>query len=434
MGGVSFVVVLSLSLVLLLACVHADDNGRALTPPLGWRSWNQYECGVSQADIEATFRALADRSRLVDGVPTSLADLGYVDAGLDDCWQLCGAYGPQNYTYHNASGFPVVNTTRFPDMAGMVAAAHALGLRAGFYGNNCDCRDHCSDESCFQGDVAAMVAWGFDSVKLDGCGKQKNTTLWRALFNATSPKPVMIENCHNGIIPTDNTPATCPYHMYRSSTDIAPCYGSILANLQTVVPLAAKGLSYPGCWAYPDMLEVMTTNTQGTMPLLTAIESRTHFGLWAIVSSPLILGFDLTNATLMDAAWSFITHREVLAINQAWHGFSGSIFYSSPVNSSFTPCGWWLPNCSFPSAQYLYKPVTSSAMAVMLVNNGNTTVDLEVKFADIPSLPAQPAYHVRDVWNRQDLGLFKLSFTAKSVLSHDSALLLITLQCGVAGC
>ena len=51
--------------------------------------------------------------------------------------------------------------------------------------------------------------------------------------------------------PGGRDPQQCPFHMYRSSTDIAPCWGSILANLQTVTPLADAGLSYPGCWAYP---------------------------------------------------------------------------------------------------------------------------------------------------------------------------------------
>ncbi len=45
----------------------------------------------------------------------------------------------------------------------------------------------------------------------------------------------------------------------------------------------------------------MQTNSQGRMPLLTPTDSRSHFGLWTIVSSPLILGFDITNKSLVDA-------------------------------------------------------------------------------------------------------------------------------------
>ena len=103
----------------------------------------------------------------------------------DDCWQKCGHYGPNNYTYHDANGAPVVDTDKFPDMGAMVQHAHSLGLTAGFYSNNCACSDHCTDISCFAEDVKAILGWGFNSVKLDGCGKQENVELWYQLFNWT---------------------------------------------------------------------------------------------------------------------------------------------------------------------------------------------------------------------------------------------------------
>jgi hypothetical protein len=55
--------------------------------------------------------------------------------GLDDVWQACGSYGPNNYTYHDAEGNPQVNTTRFPDFVAFNAAAHAQNLTTGFYSN-----------------------------------------------------------------------------------------------------------------------------------------------------------------------------------------------------------------------------------------------------------------------------------------------------------
>jgi len=77
------------------------------------------------------------RTRLVDGVPTSLLDLGYTDVGLDDAWQLCGSYGPNHNTYHDETGAPVVDTSIFPDFKAMTNFAHSLNLTAGWYGNNC---------------------------------------------------------------------------------------------------------------------------------------------------------------------------------------------------------------------------------------------------------------------------------------------------------
>ena len=53
------------------------------------------------------------------------------------------------------------------------------------YGNNCKCKDSCSDLKCFQGDVNALSAFGYDSYKIDGCGHEKNVDLWYQLLNAT---------------------------------------------------------------------------------------------------------------------------------------------------------------------------------------------------------------------------------------------------------
>lgn len=63
---------------------------------------------MDQALIQAQMAAIADRSRTVFGRPTSLADLGYVDVGLDDNWQQCGSYGPSGFTFHTEEGRPVV--------------------------------------------------------------------------------------------------------------------------------------------------------------------------------------------------------------------------------------------------------------------------------------------------------------------------------------
>ena len=261
---VASVTFVSLLAGVFLGAASAADDGVGVKPLMGWRDWNQYGGDINQEIMLSTMYAVAAPFA---GTNVSLKSLGFLDVGLDDVWQRCGSYGPLNWTYHDADGSPVVDTDRFPNMSALPATAHALGLTAGFYGNNCACSDHCTDLKCFLGDVNAVVNWGFDSLKLDGCGKQENIALWWTLFNWTlsnipGAKPVLLENCHNG--PHSGSPAAlspfgpyvptrdwCPFHMYRSSGDIRPQWGSILSNLQTIPPLAAANLSRPGCWAYP---------------------------------------------------------------------------------------------------------------------------------------------------------------------------------------
>ena len=88
--------------------VAALDNGLALTPPRGWRSWNEFGCDINQTNIESQMEAMVSRQRSVDGVPTSLLDLGYTSAAIDDCWQACNS-GPGGVGFHNASGYPCVH-------------------------------------------------------------------------------------------------------------------------------------------------------------------------------------------------------------------------------------------------------------------------------------------------------------------------------------
>ena len=122
-----------LPLLLLLAerrACRALDNGLALTPPMGWRSWNCYHGAVEDRDIRATIDVITGRSREVDGKPTSLADLGYVHVGIDDGWQACGT--GYKGSFHAEDGTPLVNTTKFPSLKSLVSYGSEKGLKMGF--------------------------------------------------------------------------------------------------------------------------------------------------------------------------------------------------------------------------------------------------------------------------------------------------------------
>jgi len=397
--------------------VFAIDNGKGITPPMGWRSWNLYGGNVYQELIASQMDGITSRKRSVNNVPTSLSDLGFKDVGLDDNWQACGKYGPNGNTYHNADGFPMVNTERFPDMINLTSYAHSLGLTAGWYHNNCICSDHCSDPNCYLGDVTAIIEFGWDSVKLDGCGAQRDLDQWAALFNA-SGKSILMENCHwGGTVPNATW---CPWNYFRTSGDIEASYASMVGNLQTTIQWAKSGLSQPGCWAYPDMLEVgVAPGVHPGEPGLSVIESRSHFGAWCIVSSPLILSHDLNNDTLTDAIWPIISNTEAIAVNQNWFGFSGSVF-QQPSEMITLGEGYE----AVPIWQYWYKPMNSTATAVLLMNHDSVTHQLSLNFSTIPAAPCTTC-NVRDIWQQQNLGSFTNTWTT-TINSHDSAFLMIT--------
>ena len=286
-------------MVVLLPLVQAATNGLALLPPMGWRSWNCFYADIDDAKIRGQIDALV-KPRDADG--RSLHSLGFDSVGIDEGWEGCNM--GVNRTVHYVNGTPTVDPKRFPDMPALVQYGHAKGVEMGFYLNGCGCNEkreltvHRRPPGLpaasrrrppathpqawawvvhlqvnYAGDVRATVDWGFDSVKIDSCGAQKNMTLYYELFNATG-KPIQIEECHQGQNITDGgnpgqmSPGWCPYNFFRTSGDIVNLWDRVMSNLMTVVPflsppkessgsVSMTPVSRPGCWAYPDMLSLV---------------------------------------------------------------------------------------------------------------------------------------------------------------------------------
>mmetsp|Transcript_19309 Transcript_19309/g.54355 ORF Transcript_19309/g.54355 Transcript_19309/m.54355 type:complete len:385 (+) Transcript_19309:3-1157(+) len=355
---------------------------------------------------------MVDRSRKVDGVATSLCDLGYCDVGLDDAWQACGE-GAKGYWYHDAEGRPKVDTSKFPDLRAMTSKAHRLGLGAGWYANNCICMEQRNaTPAMYEQDVSLFTEAQFDSIKIDGCGTQRDVDMWMRLFESSGRK-VTVENCHWGLtVPTETW---CPWHMYRTSYDIRPSYGIVVRNLLSTVHFAKSGLSRPGCWAYPDMLELGSPWDDAK---LTLTESRSHFGAWCIVSSPLTLSHDVQDDAVMDELWPIIANKEAIEINQAWAGHSGSPFKESTANVT-------IEGQEMPAWQYFYKPIGGGRVAVLMMNHGKAEQRLSLDARDVPGLECGGGHcSWRDVWARKDLPKVRGVFST-TLPSHDSAFLVL---------
>lgn len=418
------------TILLFLAAwsVQAIDNGLGRTPPLGWRSWNLFGANVNQTLMQQIMDGMISKKRSVDGVPTSLCDLGYCDVGLDDNWQDCHA--GHKYSYHDDSGKPIVQLMRFPNMTAMTEHAHKLGLSAGWYGNNCICRESRATDAMYEEDVAALATFGFDGIKLDGCGRQLDLDKWASLINKTG-RAVMIENCHWGnTVPTETW---CPWNFFRTSADVRASYGSVVGNLLTTVQWAQKNLSRPGCWAYPDMLEVGCKHGPGgaSDPGLSYQEARSHFSAWAIVSAPLTLSMDVNNDTIMDEVWDIVSNKEIIAVNQAYVGHSGSPFKQATSHVELEDFNMLLQGIvvphwgRVPKWQFFYKPVGDGKIAVLLMNHDKSAHDLRLTFNDVPGLTCQKC-KVRCLYMHKDLGEHEDSFTAQAVPSHDSRMFMLT--------
>ena len=213
------------------------------------------------------------------------------------------------------------------------------------------------------------------------------------------------------------------------------------------------------------MLEVGVTNTQNMPSYLSHTEARTHFALWCVTSSPLILGLDVTNATTLGSVWDIVTNTEAIAVDQDYAGMSGTLFYESANKTAMAPCGWWLANCAWPSQQYWYKRLSGGDVAVLvslslrgsdnwgysmlcsnedvrgvitnarttlvaitttflqLVNNADTPTDIEIQLPDVPALSPTATYSLRDIHTHTNNGTATGVYRVAAVGSRDSVFL-----------
>ena len=94
---------------------RALDNGLALTPPMGWNSWNRFACNVTEDLVRSAADAL---------VSSGMKNAGYEYVVIDDCWQVS----------RDAAGNIVADPKTFP--SGIMALAgyiHSRGLKFGIY-------------------------------------------------------------------------------------------------------------------------------------------------------------------------------------------------------------------------------------------------------------------------------------------------------------
>ena len=260
----------------------------------------------------------------------------------------------------------------------------------------------------------------------------KNTGEYAQLFNKTG-KAVMIEQCHWGQGPGFKGSSCDDYNFFRSSKDIEASYQSILDNAHSVIQwqpwsAGAAGLvTGPGCWAYPDMLMV------GNLDDFTT--ERTHFGLWCIVSSPLVLSFDVANETTLDRVWPIISNADAIAVNQAWAGHPGSLAGAWMLNGQPNPSKNPKKHATI---ELWAKPVAEHSVAVLIVNNGATVVpggSQTLSFS--PQMvnftgggPNHTQIEVYDVWANAVVGKIAIRganvTVAKDLAKQDSAFYRLT--------
>lgn len=288
-------------------------EGLALTPQMGWSSWNKFGTDINEQMVKEMADAL---------VSTRLRDAGYNHILLDDGWMEME---------RDAQGNLVPHREKFPNGIKVVADyVHSKGLKFGLY--NCAGSKTCAGYPGSRGheyqDALKYAEWGVDYLKYDWCSTGKLNaeeayiTMRDAIYAAG--RPILLSICEWG---TD-APwkwAQSVGHSWRTTGDIYNCFsckhdhgGYFSWGALNILDMRnqdeLRKAAGPDHWNDMDMLEVGNGG-------LTPDEERTHFALWAILNSPLLLGNDLRN--MSPRALDILTNKEIIAINQDSLGIQG---------------------------------------------------------------------------------------------------------------
>jgi alpha-galactosidase len=366
----------------------SPDAGLALTPPMGWNSWNKFACNVR----EDLIKGMADAM-----VSSGMKDAGYQYIVIDDCWQV----------RRDAAGNVVADPQRFP--SGIKALAdyiHSKGLKFGIYSDagSRTCAGRPGGLGHEYQDALTYASWGVDYLKYDWCNTSTQDAKAsyaniRAALNATG-RPIVLSICEWGKHEPWLWGAEVGGNLWRTTDDIndrwsgqkkwpngSCCSNGVMDILDLQVGLAS--FAGPSHWNDPDMLEV----GNGSM---TTTEDRSHFSMWCLLAAPLIAGNDLKN--MSQATHDILTNKEVIAVDQDPLGREGRRVWKDGDREVWS------------------KQLRDGGRAVVLLNRGPADDQITVRWEQI-GYPDHLSAAVRDLWAAKDLGQFAGSFQA-SVPSH----------------
>ena len=273
------------------------------TPPMGWNSWNTFGAAINEQLIFDT----ADKM-----VETGLLELGYEYLVIDDCWSL---------KERDENGRMVADPEKFPHGIKAVADyVHSKGLKFGMYScaGNLTCAGYPGSFEHEFVDAKTFAEWGVDFLKYDYCyhsniihGKYLYRRMGLALKNCG--RDILFSACSWG---TDNTAEwmrETGANMWRSTGDIFDTWESVknLTEQQdTILPYGGAG-----CFNDMDML-IVGMYGKGNVGLegLNDTQYKTHFSIWAMFGSPLMIGCDIRN--MNKATLDILSNKELIKINQ----------------------------------------------------------------------------------------------------------------------
>lgn len=384
--------------------IVGGEHKLALTPPMGWNSWN---CWASAVD-DAKVRAAADWM-----VRSGLASHGYQYINIDDCWEAD----------RDANGEILCNE-KFPDMKALADYVHSKGLKLGIYSSpgTKTCAGYTASYQHEQQDAQTYAKWGIDYLKYDWCSYsdltgysyskpvpsnettlpvlQKPYSIMHEALDKTN-RDIVFSLCQYGMGDVWEWGDSVGGNLWRTTGDINDSWESLSG-----IGFNQDGhekYAGPGHWNDPDMLIVGKVGWGPNLhpTKLTYNEQVTHISLWCLQSAPLLIGCDMS--AMEQFTIDLLSNDELIAIDQDALG---------------KPAGRIVKD---PNYQVWARTLADGTKAVGLFNTSVLDNKVTVKWSDLGISGKQA---VRNLWLKKALGKYDDSFTAE-VPAHGAVVIKI---------
>jgi len=358
----------------------------ALTPPMGWNSWNCWGLSVDDQKV----RQVAD-----DMISTGLADHGWTYINIDDGWEA-----PKRL----ADG-SITPNEKFPDMKKLGDYIHEKGFKFGIYSGPGDktCGGYLASYQHELQDAKTWASWGVDYIKYDWCtytrisGPDPDIQTLKKPFALLESSLLQLNRdmvfciCPHGL--NGARWEWCPEvggNLWRNTFDITDDWASMTSNGFNQADCLP--VSEPGHWNDPDMMLIGWVGWGPSLhpTQLTVNEQYTHVSLWCLLSAPLLLGTEI--GRLDKFSLSLLSNDEVLDVDQDPLGKPAKCILKKD------------------KVEIWAKELEDGSKVVGLFNRGRTTQKITLHWAD---LQIEGRNVVRDLWRQIDMGVFENSFEAE---------------------